>query len=221
MNAVIGWVNGTSPATTSTLNVDNVYLGNNDSLVMTSATANLPVSVQNTALSQAYMRPSEFEISCEIVRAANATPYAINQIVNGNGASTLSLLDFTTLGVVNSRAIQINSVTLLSSYGGAATRILPIIHLYNAATLTGQTLTDQTVYNPTYAEEKAKRCASFESVLQPIQHGSGSYSMIQAEILRNCTLNSSGQIYCAIVTGAAYTPASGESITVIIKGYLL
>jgi hypothetical protein len=179
------------------------------------------VAVTNTLINQVYIRPTEFEISGEITRAANATAYVTNAIINGNGVTTLMELDFTGLGAVGSRALQINSVAVLSSYGAATVKLNPVVHLFQNATITGQTLTDTTAFNPSYAISKTDDSVIFESLYTLVGHGSGCYKILQSEMMRNCKLNADGKLFAAIIAGAAYTPASAEKISVIIKGYLL
>lgn len=174
-----------------------------------------------TSITQEYIRPTEFEISGEITRSANTTPYTINQIIGGTGETTMTLLDFTTLGSVNNRKLQINNISLYSSYGSATVKLNPIIHVCNTSTLSGQTQTDTTTFNPSYAETIAKDVLIFDNLSTIINHGSGYYKLFQAEIIRNCTLNSSGQLYFCIISNGSYTPASGELISVVLKGYLL
>jgi hypothetical protein len=181
----------------------------------------LNIIAGNTSLNQQYIRPTEFEISSSITRAANATPYVLNSIINGDGLTTLPVLDFSGLGDVAGRAIQINSVTLVSSNGGVTIKLTPIVHLFKADSITGQDLTDSALFDPSYSETILKRACTFENLTTLVIQGSGCYTLLQSEILRNCTLSSTSTLYIAIIAGATYTPESAEQITVIVKGYLL
>lgn len=161
-----------------------------------------------------------FEVSCEIVRPANTTAYAINDIINANAATTFPILDFSSYGVNDSRSVQINSINILSSNGAAATKLNAIVYLFNANTLTTQSLVDNAIFNPTFAEVKNKLATAFDSVYNMISSGTV-YGIFQTEILRNATLDDTGKIYFAIIPTNAYVPASGETFKLIIKGYLL
>lgn len=160
----------------------------------------------------------EFEVSVEITRPANTTAYTINDIVNGS-SDYLPTLDF---GITNAgRKIQINSATLLSNNGGASTKLNAVVHLFNASTLTGQSHVDNTAFNPTYAELKAKGATFLDGVYNTINYGSNAYQVFQTEVQRNATLDATGKLYPAIIATNTYTPASGEKITLTLKGYLL
>jgi hypothetical protein len=175
-----------------------------------------------TNILQQYVRPSYFEVSTEITRSANTTPYVINQIIGGAGITIMGQLDFSYLGGdVSGRAIQINNVSLFSSNGVTALRLNPVIHLATTSTFAGQTQTDTTAFNPTYAETIVKNGVSFESLYSTVGHGTGVYKISEPEILRNCKIGASSSLWVAIIANNAYVPANAEKITVVVKGYLL
>jgi hypothetical protein len=174
-----------------------------------------------TAIAQEYIRPTEFEVSSEITRSANVTPYAINQIIGGAGITTMGLLDFSSFGDVSGRRLQVNNISLFSSNGAVSIRLNPVIHICNVSTLAGQTQTDTTVFNPTYAETIAHNGLSFESLYSTVGSGSGVYKISEPEILRNVIIGASSSLWVCIVANNAYIPASGEKINVVLKGYLL
>ena len=178
-------------------------------------------SINTNNLKQVYIRTSEFEISSAITRPANVTPYVPNEIINGDGLTTLPVLDFSVLGDVAGRAIQINSISLISSNGGATIKLNPIVHLYNDATITGQVLSDATAFNPSYSETLFKKAVTFESLITIVVQGTNCYEILQSEILRNCILSPTSTLYVAIIAGNAYIPASAENISITVKGYLL
>jgi hypothetical protein len=169
---------------------------------------------------------TELEVSCVITRAANTTQYTQNAIINGNGASVLPELDFSTAygSSLAGRKIQINSIMINSDYGAASTKLVPEVILYNANTLTGQTLTDNTAFNPTAAQHILKKAASFSKQenwqLGDFAYGNF-YEMRLTEIVRNATLDANGKLYPSVIATNAYTPKSGEVITLTVKAYVL
>ena len=178
-------------------------------------------SDQFTKTSQMPTGVTEFEVSVEITRAANTAAYAANQVVNGTGASTLPALDLSALIGANARAVQLNSATVMSNNGGASVPFQGVLHLLNVNNPSGQTVTDQAAYNPSYAVQKTNRSVSFENISTRIIHGAAAALYMQTDVVRNAVTDATGKFYAALVTSNAYTPASGETITIALKGYLL
>jgi hypothetical protein len=175
----------------------------------------------STQYNQFYIRPTGFTIFTEIVRPSNATPYILNSIINGTGLSTLPALDFSGLGSLGNRIVEINQCRIISSFGSSVAKMNPIVHLYNSNVLTGSTLTDGTAFNPTYAEEILKEQIIFDSLSTIINHGSASYQILESEVLRHATLDANSKLYFAIINNSLYTPAIDEHIYLTIKGYVL
>jgi hypothetical protein len=169
---------------------------------------------------------TEQEISVEITRPTNTDAYTANDIINSNAATTLPELDFSALfgTTVANRRIQINSMQITSSNGAAVTKLVPEIILYNANTLIGQTLTDNTAFNPTYAQHVLKKATAFSKqenwVNGDFAYGNF-YEMRLTEIIRNACLDANGKLYVSIIATNAYVPASGEKFTITLKFYLL
>lgn len=72
--------------------------------------------------------------------------------MNNSGSSVLPTFDFSTLGNLQNRYINVTSLNIISSNGGVsiANEMVPVVHLFNANTIPGSTLTDNTPFNPSY-----------------------------------------------------------------------
>ena len=174
----------------------------------------------NVALSE-----QAFDIACTITRATIATPYAIGQIINSNGATTLPELDFSTFEGSANRKIEITQISLLSSNGNiiSTAALQPIVHIFDATSLSGQALTDATVFAPSYNQIDAHLQTIFKSELDTanaIFFGTNCYSINTSEMSKIVTLDANGKIYLALIAGNTYTPSSGETIKVNVRGYL-
>jgi len=224
MDGLAGWVNGAvAPASTTTMSVDSIYIGNVDSLVITSGLLNLPVVVSNSALVPVYTSNSDFQISLQIQKTGNSNDYSVGDIVNNAGSSVLPPFDFSTLGNLQNRYINVTSVIVISNHGGVSisNEIAPVIHLFNSNTLTSTPVTDGSFFNPSYSEVIAKRVLSIDSVgITPIRIGTGCYLLSELSISRILQLDATCKTYLALINTTAYSPANGELITVILKGYL-
>ena len=220
--AIIGKV-GIDQTSDGTTNLVVVKQSTHDNLNLN---ANMQVGNNDvTPLNQVNTNVSEFELSKEITLAAGATIYSINDIINADSATTLPELDFgTVIGSAAARKIQINSIQITSSNGAASTRLLPEVILYNANALTGQTLTDNTAFNPSYAQHVLKKATAFSRyenwVTGDFAYGNF-YETRLTEVIRNATLDALGKLYLALIATNAYTPAASEKFTITIKFYLL
>lgn len=164
-----------------------------------------------------------FDISKEIIRPADVNAYAIGDLINtATDATVLPSLDFTTYGAVANQKIQIHSISIISSNGAVATKLLPWVSLYNADALTGQNLGDNQAFNPIYAEIVAKRGKSFrDDEFYVVGLGTNAYIATLNELCRNIKLDSAGKLYIALRAQNAYVPASGEKFTINVTGFLL
>lgn len=162
-------------------------------------------------------------VSVEITRPANTTAYTAGALINAaTNSTTLPALDFTACGATAGQKIQIHSISVTSSYGGATTKLLPWVSLYNANAITGQNLGDAQAFNPTYAEVVAKRAKSFrDDEFTVASISTNAYLMAINEIARELTLDASKKLYVALKAMNAYTPASGEKFTIAVSGFLL
>lgn len=166
---------------------------------------------------------TEFEVSVEITRPANTTAYSVGQLINGNGASTLPTLDLGAyLGISAKRNIQISRASILSSNGAASTKLSAIVALFNVNNpAVGGTLADQQTASFTYAAAKAAKQATLESLSTAVGYGTACYEIMQTELMRTSDTDASCKLYAAIIANNAYTPASGETLLLTVRGYLL
>jgi len=160
-----------------------------------------------------------FVVAVSITRPANTTSYSAGQIVNANGASTLPVWDLSPYTTAAAKLVVVTGVSMMGSTNDT-TKLQCSIVTYNASTLTGQTLTDQTAFAPTHAQTLAKKTGCLESVttLQPI--GSVEWCMAMTEIQREITTDSAGKIYFAPIALNTASALSAEVYTFIIEGYV-
>lgn len=179
----------------------------------------------------AAMHEASFEESISITRPANTTQYAVNDVINGNGETEFAEVDLSTnvyvvekakCGVTSQKCV-IEEIELFSSNGAAVIKLAPIIQIYNAATISGSTLTDNTAYDPTYAQVIAKliNTVNSDEFNQSIDFGTNVYKLAANEINRKITLPSTNIFYVGIFAGNTYTPASTEQLKLIVKGKIL
>ena len=67
---------------------------------------------------------------------------------------------------------------------------------------------------------KLKRILSVEPLFSTIDTGVGCYLLTSSERSRSLRLSVTSKCYLALIDVDAYVPASGEKITVILKGIL-
>jgi len=177
-------------------------------------------------------REGSFEASVEITRPANVSQYDVNDIINGNGLSVFQDIDLSeneyaiqklAEGNDDNVHIEINEVEVYSSNGSAVIKLAPIIQIYNSNAITGSTLTDNTAYDPTYAQlsTKLEQSINADEFNQSIDFGSNVYKLSANELARRCKLDANNKLYLGIIAGNTYTPSSGEIIKVVVKGRVL
>jgi len=162
-----------------------------------------------------------FKVSLEITRPANTTGYVNGDIVNNNGSTTLPEFDFSTYGSVANRQIIIRTIDVTDNRTSGAARIDPYMYFFNANAITGQDLTDNIAFNPSYSEMVLKREATEPNGFILVNDGANSYLLNKNNLYDVCNLNASSKLYLAMVTSAGYTPVSSEKFYVTIKGSLL
>jgi hypothetical protein len=97
----------------------------------------------------------------------------------------------------------------------------PYIMLFNSDTLTGQTLTDNVVFDPTYAELTAKRVMTIEPTFTAIDTGSNSYTLVSSEKQRICKLDATCKVYLALIHSTNnYATVASEKFYITLKGNL-
>lgn len=162
----------------------------------------------------------EFKSLVTITRPANATQYSINDLINANEATGLISIEFGSEYAGN--VIEIKNVEIISSYGDAGTKLQAGVYLFNSVNILGAEdavqKDDNAEFAPTVVEVLAKHEASFENVSTSAQIGTGVYSIIASEKAVDAKLDSTGKIYAAIIANNTYTPKSGETLTLILKG---
>jgi hypothetical protein len=163
--------------------------------------------------------PTEFEVSCSMTRSSTVTAYVIEEIINGTGASILPTLDFSAICGATARKIQINSAQVISSNGATSLPLIARLFLCNVNN--PQTVTDYAPFNPSAAVLASNLACVIDDLSSLVHQASSAYILQQNEIQRNATLDANGHLYPCLLANNAYVPASGETISITIKGYLL
>ena len=158
-----------------------------------------------------------FAAAVTITRPANTTAYAVNQVLS---TATTGLTAFPTfaLGIGNSTRASINNITLISSNGAAATKGQFAIHLFNSASPSGGGFNDASAFAPTAAALATTTNELVGVVPSLVPMGTAAYGYVLTNDTRQVQTDGSGNVYLAIVLQNAYTPASGETITVVVSG---
>lgn len=171
-------------------------------------------------LASDYIAPGSrlFMQAVTITRPANVTAYSIGQVLS---TATTALTAFPTfaLGIGNSQKFTLNNIVLLSSNGAAGTKGLFDVYLFNAPSPSGGGFNDAAAFVPTAAALGATNNTLIGVIPSLLPNtGTAAYGYaLNNNILQGAT-DSSGNMYLAIVLANAYTPASGETITVNISG---
>jgi hypothetical protein len=158
-----------------------------------------------------------FAAAVTITRPANTTAYAVNQVLS---TATTALTAFPTfaLGIGNSQRASINNITLISSNGAAATKGQFAIHLFNSASPSGGGFNDAAAFAPTAAALATTTNELVGVVPSLVPMGTAAYGYVLTNDTRQVQTDGSGNVYLSIVLQNAYTPASGETITVVVSG---
>ena len=159
-----------------------------------------------------------FEAYMVITRPANTTAYAAGYVIS-TATTGLTVFPTLSLGIGSNIWFWINSVRVISSYGAATTKLQPSLALFNASAPSGGGFNDAAAFNPTPAALYAVGNVFFENIPNTFPIGStASYCLKGDEYNRIGQTDASGNVYVALVAQNAYTPASAETLTVLVKG---
>lgn len=204
----------------SNINIDNINTKTGE--VQTTPTVNTVLGrLKNIETNTSSLSKINFNLSLKITRPANTTAYTTGDIVNNNGITTLPEFDFSVYGSVASKQIIIKSINITSNRTTGAPRINPFMYFFNANTITGQDLTDNIAFNPSYAEMIAKREVTETNNPTLVDDGSNCYFLMKNNLYDIANLNASSKLYLAMIVSANYTPVSSEKFYVTINGTIL
>ena len=158
-----------------------------------------------------------FAAAVTITRPANTTAYAVNAVLS-TATSALTAFPTFALGIGNSTRASINNITLISSNGAATTRGQFAIYLFNSASPSGGGFNDAAAFAPTAAALATTTNELVGVMPSSTPMGTAAYGYILTNDTRQVVTDASGNVYLAIVLQNAYTPASGETITVVVSG---
>ena len=164
-----------------------------------------------------------FSAQATITRGTTVTAYASGQLILGNGATVLPSIDLSTLTGLNlaNRRIAITGAFLVSN-NGANSAFNGFVDFFNINNPTvGTSLADYVTFNPTATALGNSFVATLDGMNTTRKYGTTSNLTMQTEVLRKCQLDSNGKLHFALVNSGAYTPANGETLTLILKFYLL
>ena len=159
-----------------------------------------------------------FEAVLTITRPANTTAYAVGQVLS---TATSALTGFPTfaLGIGNNQRAIVNNVLIVSNNGAASTKGQFSVFLFNVNNPSGGGFNDASTFAPTAAALTASGNGLFGTIPSSIaQAGTAAYGYGLTNDTRQILTDGSGNTFLAVVLNNAYTPASGETITVRISG---
>jgi hypothetical protein len=180
-------------------------------------------NIDNSNTNPLYDVTPSFSVQAAITRSTTVTAYTPGQLILGNAASILPTLDLSTATGLNlaNRRIAITSA-FITSDNGANSAFSGYIDLFNVNNpATTSSLADYITFNPTAAAMVANFVTTLDGISSTRKYGTTSNLSMQTEILRKCKLDAAGKLYFAPVNVLAYTPLTGEVITLILKFYLL
>jgi hypothetical protein len=174
-------------------------------------------------INQVFDATPAFAVQTTITRSTTVTTYATGQLILGNAATVLPTLDLsvgTGLNLAN-RRIAITGAFLASNNGvnSAFNGYIDFFNINNPAVTTS--LADYVAFAPTATALASNFISTLDGMSNSRKYGTTSNLTMQSEILRKCQLDANGRLYFAPVVGVGYTPASGETLTLILKFYLL
>jgi hypothetical protein len=162
--------------------------------------------------------PQPFMANVTITRPANTTAYTAGEVLS---TATTGLTAFPTfaLGVGNTQDYVINNISIISSNGGAATKGQFDVYLFNTSSPSGGGFNDAAAFAPTAAALSATGNCLVGIIPSLLPNtGTASYGYQYSSVNLLGQTDSSGNAYLAVVLANAYTPASGETITVVVNG---
>jgi len=164
-----------------------------------------------------------FAVSASITRSTTVTAYTAGQLILNSAGTVLPTINLSTgtgLTLAN-RRIAITSAFLISNNGAnpAFSGYVDLFNVNNPAVVT--TLADYVTFNPTATALASNFMNTLDSMMTTRKYGTSSNLTIQTEVLRKCQLDANGCLYFAPVCSIGYTPLTGETLTLILKFYLL
>lgn len=164
-----------------------------------------------------------FSAKATITRSATVTAYASGQIILGSSANILPTIDLSVATGLNlaNRRIAITGAFLVSNNGAnsAFNGFVDFFNVNNPAVITA--LADYVTFNPTSIALATNFMATLDGMNTSRKYGTASNLTMQTEVLRKCQLDANGKLYFALVNSGPYTPANAETLTLILKFYLL
>jgi hypothetical protein len=164
------------------------------------------------------LRP--FSARVVISRPANATAYAVGALVNNavNGGVLPTLVT----GLPGNTRVNIQNITITSNQSGAlVNKALWAVYFFGTGAPLGVNLADGQPFTPTAAAVAAPENDLYGAVpstaLLP-SLSTNAYSYRVGNDSGQARVDSSGNLYLALLLLNAYTPANGEQITVTISG---
>lgn len=156
-----------------------------------------------------------FAVSAPFTRPADTTAYAVGDAVT-NSTGSPAVLQLTLPGAANGQGYVITDVIVTSSVNGATPPLFTAILAAAAFTATAD--------NSALALDQA----TFEAVTTSFialteQNSTNARSRVAATGLNLVRSLAAGdtKLYATLAADNAYTPASGETLTLIVHGYLL
>jgi hypothetical protein len=175
-------------------------------------------TTQPVSLASAPPGQRPFEAAVTITRPANTTAYTNGQLIS-TAVSGLTALPTLALGVGNSQRVIIKNVSVISSNGAASVKGAFAVYLFGSASPSGAGFNDASSFAPTAAALGALGNALMgliPNLLLPL--GSAAYAYILSGDTREALTDASGNLYVAIAVNGPYTPASAETLTLVVSG---
>lgn len=223
-------VSAKSSVNINTISSTNGIKGNNSiiSIKNISQSTDANILIQGEYASNDNQMPTNvpsYAAKSIIARGSGTQAYASGQIIlPSNSNSVLPAIDFSAsigLNLAN-RKIEINEAFLISNNSNNAP-FVGYIDFYNVSNPSVTVpLADYSAFVPTNSALINNFVNTFESMSITRKYGTGSNLTMQMDVSRKCTLDQYGKLYYALVVeNSQYTPASGETLVLLVKFFLL
>lgn len=147
----------------------------------------------------------------------NTTAEQAAEVVTFTNTASLPMLDFSVQGGTAGQFIEVRSAIITSNNGNAATKLNAQIAFFKSGDMQAN-CADSTAFAPAYATVITNKSGRLDDVSTLLSQGATCYEVMQADVSRIMALGTGGKLYPAIIVSNSASAASGEIITLTVKG---
>jgi hypothetical protein len=160
-----------------------------------------------------------FAIANEITRPNNVIPYTSGDIINNSG-TTMPYFDFTSYGVASNAICKIDEIILNQDNTTTAGQYNYQLYFWQSATLGSQVFTDNSPFNPSYADCNGRYDNTYFNTLPIALFGlTSNYSTkVRVGDLNVSTELILNKLYYTLICSNTATPVANTKFNLILKG---